>query len=79
MTKEIMNIGLSIKTRLWKIAAENKRDKNDNQICQLLAVRYIQERLLYRLCRSRYCDKFYLKAEHYCIRMRNSMHVQRWT
>lgn len=62
MTKEIKNIGLSIKTKLWKIASENKRDKNDNQIYQLLTVRYIQERLLYRLCRSRFCDKFYLKG-----------------
>jgi len=51
MTKDIKNIGLSIKTRLWNIAADNKRDKNDNQIYQLIAIRYIQERLLYRLCR----------------------------
>lgn len=62
MTKETKNIGLSIKMRLWKIAAENKRDKNDNQMYQLLAIRYIQERLLYRLSRSRYCDRFCLKG-----------------
>jgi len=62
MTKDIKNIGLSIKTRLWNIAADNKRDKNDNQMYQLVAIRYIQERLLYRLCRSRFCNKFYLKG-----------------
>lgn len=62
MTKETKNIGLSIKMRLWKIAAENKRDKNDNQIYQLLAIRYIQERLLYRLSRSRFCERFCLKG-----------------
>lgn len=78
MTKEIKNIGFSIKTKLWKIASENKRDKNDNQIYQLSTVRYIQERLLYRLCRSRFCDKFYLKEEHCCLRTRNSTHGRQW-
>jgi len=62
MTNDIKNTGHSIKTRLWNIAASNKRDKNDNQIYQLIAIRYIQERLLYRLCRSRYCNKFCLKG-----------------
>jgi len=62
MNNDIKNIGLSIKTRLWNIAADNKRDKNDNQIYQLIAIRYIQERLLYRLSRSRYCNKFCLKG-----------------
>lgn len=62
MTKEVKNIGLSVKARLWNIAAVNKRDKSDNQIYQLIMVRYIQERLLYRLCRSRFCDKFCLKG-----------------
>jgi len=62
MTKETKNVGLSIKMRLWNIAAENKRDKNDNQMYQLLAIRYIQERLLYRLSRSRFCDRFCLKG-----------------
>lgn len=62
MTRETKNAGLSIKMRLWKIAAENKRDKNDNQMYQLLAIRYIQERLLYRLSRSRFCNRFCLKG-----------------
>lgn len=62
MKKEIKNAGHSIKMRLWNIAAENKRDKNDNQIYQLIAIRYIQEGILYRLSRSKYCDKFFLKG-----------------
>jgi len=62
MTKRTKDIGLSIKMRLWNIAEENKRDKNDNQMYQLLSIRYIQERLLYRLSRSRFCDRFCLKG-----------------
>ncbi len=62
MKKEIKNAGHSIKMKLWNIAAENKRDKNDNQIYQLIAIRYIQERILYRLSKSKYCDKFFLKG-----------------
>lgn len=62
MKKEIKNAGHSIKMRLWNIAAENKRDKNDNQIYQLIAIRYIQERILYRLSISKYCNKFCLKG-----------------
>ncbi|MBQ2951460.1 MAG: nucleotidyl transferase AbiEii/AbiGii toxin family protein [Prevotella sp.] len=54
--------GKSIKTKLWNIAVANKRDKNDNQIYQLLAIRYVQERLLYRLSISRYREKFCLKG-----------------
>ncbi len=62
MKKEIKNSGHSIKMRLWNIAADNKRDKSDNQIYQLMAIRYIQERILYRLSKSQYNDKFCLKG-----------------
>ena len=39
--KNITDTGKSIKTKLWNIAVANKRDKNDNQIYQLLAIRYV--------------------------------------
>lgn len=48
--------------RLWNLAADLKRDKNDNQMYHLILIRYIQERLLYRLGISPYRDKFYLKG-----------------
>lgn len=60
--KNMTDAGKSIKTKLWNIAVANKRDKNDNQIYQLLAIRYVQERLLYRLSISRYREKFCLKG-----------------
>ena len=60
--KNITDTCKSIKTKLWNIAVANKRDKNDNQIYQLLAIRYVQERLLYRLSISRYREKFCLKG-----------------
>ena len=60
--KNITDIGKSIKNKLWNIAVANKRDKNDNQIYQLLAIRYVQERLLYRLSISRYREQFCLKG-----------------
>ena len=60
--KNITDTGKSIKSKLWNIAVANMRDKNDNQIYQLLAIRYVQERLLYRLSISRYREKFCLKG-----------------
>lgn len=53
MTKEIAK---SIKAKLLNIA---KREKLDYQ---LLIIRYLYERLLYRLSASDYRDKFYLKG-----------------
>lgn len=60
--KQITNTGKSIKMRLWNLAADLKRDKNDNQMYHLMLIRYIQERLLYRLGISRYRENFYLKG-----------------
>lgn len=60
--KQVTNIGKSIKMKLWNLAADLKRDKNDNQMYHLMLIRYIQERLLYRLGISQYRDNFYLKG-----------------
>lgn len=48
--------------KLWNIAADLKRDRNDNQMYHLILVRYIQERLLFRLGISPYRDNFFLKG-----------------
>lgn len=48
--------------KLWNLAADLKRDKNDNQMYHLMLIRYIQERLLYRLGISQFRDNFYLKG-----------------
>lgn len=48
--------------KLWNLAADLKRDKNDNQMYHLMLIRYIQERLLYRLGISQYRENFYLKG-----------------
>ncbi len=54
--KEIKNYGRSVKAKLLNVANETK------QPYQLLLVRYIQERLLYRLSVSEYRDRFFLKG-----------------
>ena len=57
MTKrEIKNYGRSVKNRLLTISKEN------NIPYMTILVRYIQERLLYRLANSEYRDNFYLKG-----------------
>lgn len=48
--------------KLWNLAADLKRDKNDNQMYHLMLIRYIQERLLYRLGISQFRENFYLKG-----------------
>ena len=48
--------------KLWNLAADLKRDRNDNQMYHLMLIRYIQERLLYRLGISQFRDNFYLKG-----------------
>lgn len=48
--------------KLWNLVANLKRDKNDNQMYHLILIRYIQERLLYRLGISPYRENFYLKG-----------------
>lgn len=60
--KQVTDIGKSIKMKLWNLAADLKRDKNDNQMYHLMLIRYIQERLLYRLGISQYRENFYLKG-----------------
>lgn len=60
--KQITNTAKSIKMRLWNLAADFKRDKNDNQMYHLMLIRNIQERLLYRLGISRYRENFFLKG-----------------
>lgn len=53
MTKDL---GKSIKAKLLNIARAGKLDY------QLLIIRFLYERLLYRLSRSKYKNKFYLKG-----------------
>jgi predicted nucleotidyltransferase component of viral defense system len=50
------NTAKSIKTRLLNLARKERLDY------QLLVIRYLYERLLYRLSVSDYCDRFYLKG-----------------
>ncbi len=52
----IKNIGKSIRAKL-----ENITKKKESQL-QVVVIRYIYERLLYRLSKSDYREKFYLKG-----------------
>jgi len=54
--KDIKNIAAAVKARLQNVAS--KRNENFN----LLLLRYGIERLLYRLCQSKYADRFLLKG-----------------
>ncbi len=54
--KEIKNYGHSVKSKLLNISHETGLSY------QLLIVRYLQERLLYRLSISKYRDNFFLKG-----------------
>ena len=56
MTKEITNYGKSVRTRLLDIAKQSNYD-----YMQIL-LRYLHERLLYRLTQTPYADNFYLKG-----------------
>lgn len=56
MTKEIKNISASIKAKLLNIAKQERRNFDS------LLMLYIQERWLYRLSQSKYCDNFILKG-----------------
>lgn len=56
MTKEITNYGKSVRTRLLDIAKQSNYD-----YMQIL-LRYLHERLLYRLMQTPYADNFYLKG-----------------
>lgn len=56
MTKENKDYGKSVKAKLLNLSKEEKIPY------QLLLVRYVQERLLYRLAQSKYKNRFYLKG-----------------
>lgn len=56
MTKKLTNTPGAIKAQLVKIAHERREDFN------LLFIRYVQERLLYRLSQSPHSDAFVLKG-----------------
>ena len=56
MAKEIKNRGASVRARLLNISKES------GQNYQLVLTRYANERLLYRLAKSAYADRFVLKG-----------------
>lgn len=56
MPKEIRNIGASVRARLLNIS------KATGQSFDLVLTRFVLERLLYRLSRSRHADRFVLKG-----------------
>jgi len=56
MKKNLTNVPASILARLKKISEKENIDFN------FLLLRYIQERLLFRLAASEYADKFVLKG-----------------
>jgi len=56
MAKEIKNIGASVRARLLQFS------KAKGQTFELVLTRFAFERLLYRLSRSRYADRFVLKG-----------------
>lgn len=55
----IRNIGASVRVRLLQLARKQGED------FQLMLTRYALERLLYRLSRSSYADRFVLKERCY--------------
>lgn len=56
MTKESKNYGKSVKAKLLNLS------KAEGLPYQPLLIRYVQERLLYRLAQSKYKNRFYLKG-----------------
>jgi predicted nucleotidyltransferase component of viral defense system len=54
-----MNIAASVRARLANIA------RKENIAFQVIIVRYLHERLLYRLSRSRFADRFFLKGGNF--------------
>jgi hypothetical protein len=55
-TREIKNIGASVRARLLSFA------KASSQSFELVLTRFARERLLFRLGQSRYADRFVLKG-----------------
>jgi predicted nucleotidyltransferase component of viral defense system len=56
MAKEIKNVGASVRARLLQVS------KARGQTFELVLIRFAFERLLFRLSRSRYADRFVLKG-----------------
>lgn len=56
MTKPLKNIGTSVRTRLLRLA----KQRNDD--FQLVLLRFVNERLLYRLATSAHANRFVLKG-----------------
>ena len=56
MTKEPKDYGKSVKAKLLNLS------KTERISYQLLLIRYVHERLLYRLAQSKYKNSFYLKG-----------------
>lgn len=56
MSDNIKNYGKSVRTRLLNVA------KQQDTFFQTILTRYFQERLLYRMSKTRYRDNFYLKG-----------------
>ncbi len=56
MKKPVSNVGASVRARLLRLARERGED------FQLVLVRYANERLLYRLSKSRHASRFVLKG-----------------
>lgn len=56
MTKESKDYGKSVKAKLLNLS------KAEGLPYQPLLIRYVQERLLYRLAQSKYKNRFYLKG-----------------
>ncbi|WP_234367888.1 hypothetical protein [Parabacteroides pacaensis] len=56
MTKENKDYGKSVKAKFLNLS------KAEGLPYQPLLIRYVQERLLYRLAKSRYKHRFYLKG-----------------
>lgn len=67
MTK---NIGKSIRTRLLNLAKEEKQEY------MKVLVRYLHERLLFRISTSPYKSHFLLKGSRYCLPWMGSRLVQ---
>ena len=56
MTKEIRNYGKSVRDRLLNLS------KEEGMPFMTVLVRYLQERLLYRVSQSQFCDNLFLKG-----------------
>lgn len=67
------NYGKSVRAKLLNISKAEKLGY------QLIVIRYIQERLLYRLSQSRFREKLFLKGGAFYTLSNSSGHVRPWT